>query len=178
MKNSVIIGAVIVIAIIVAVGVVLLNTNRSSSAYTVSTVGTSAYTTVGASSATSSQLSTASTSIGANTTSYTVVLESSSTYGSYLANASGYTLYTYTGDTQNSGTSNCNSSCASDWPPFYTASVAVQPGLSASSFGTITRSDGTKQTTYNGYPLYFFAGDGKPNVVNGNNVGGFKVAVT
>jgi predicted lipoprotein with Yx(FWY)xxD motif len=64
----------------------------------------------------------------------------------------------------------------SNWPVFYAANISAPQGLNASDFGTITRSDGKQQTTYKGYPLYFFIGDHKPGDINGNNVGGFKLA--
>ncbi len=109
-------------------------------------------------------------------THYTINLESSPTLGAYLANGSGFTLYTYTGDVQNGGTSACNGGCAGSWPPFYTATLVLPSGLNASAFGTITRSDGTKQLTYKGWPLYLFAGDSGAGQTNGQNVGGFVVA--
>lgn len=110
--------------------------------------------------------------------SYTVNMASSQSLGTYLTNGSGYTLYYFGQDKANSGASNCNGGCASAWPPFYTATLNLPSGLSSSSFNTIIRGDGTKQLTYNGLPLYFFASDTKSGQVNGNNVGGFTVAST
>ena len=106
------------------------------------------------------------------------MIETSASAGSYLANSRGFTLYTYTNDVPNSGSSTCYSSCAANWPIFYAATVSIPPGLNASDFSVITRTDGTTQTTYKGYPLYFFAADHNPGEINGNNVGGFKVATT
>jgi predicted lipoprotein with Yx(FWY)xxD motif len=78
--------------------------------------------------------------------------------GSFLVDSKGMTLYLYTKDTP--GTSNCYGSCASYWPPLLTngAPVAGQ-GVTASMLGTTTRTDGSVQVTYNGWPLYYFAND-------------------
>ena len=40
--------------------------------------------------------------------------------------------------------------------------MAAKDGLKAADFGTITRADGQKQTTYKGMPLYYFGGDKAP----------------
>lgn len=134
-----------------------------------------------ASSVTSSK---ATTTIGRNATTtigsgpYTVNIGRSPSLGTYLTNGTGYALYYFSGDEANSSTSNCNGGCASAWPPFYSAVLNFPQGLSASDFGTIIRSDGTRQLTYNGLPLYYFKEDTRPGQVSGNNVGGFLVAST
>jgi predicted lipoprotein with Yx(FWY)xxD motif len=57
--------------------------------------------------------------------------------------------------------STCSSACAEVWPPVTsTGKPKAAAGASAADLGTITRSDGTKQVTYKGHPLYFYAGDG------------------
>jgi predicted lipoprotein with Yx(FWY)xxD motif len=54
----------------------------------------------------------------------------------------------------------CSGVCASVWPPVTTSGTAkAGGGAFASDLGTIVRSDGTKQVTYKGHPLYFFAKD-------------------
>ncbi len=183
MKMGIVVLAVVIIAIL-AVGGYLISMSYSKSRGSTVTYSSTAYTSsVQSQSSSIAQSSTipaartASTTIpGVQTQSYTVVMENSTTLGSYLANASGFTLYTYSGDTPNSGDSTCYSSCAANWPVFYGGNLSVAPGLNASNFGTITRTDGTKQTTYKGWPLYFFVADHSPGEVNGNNVGGFNVA--
>lgn len=108
--------------------------------------------------------------------SYQIELETNATYGTYLANATGFTIYTFKADVPYSNVSACTGSCATNWPPFYTANLTLAPGLNATSFNTITRVGGAKQLTYNGWPLYLFVGDGQPGQVNGNEVQDFVVA--
>lgn len=77
--------------------------------------------------------------------------------GSYLADAKGMTLYWFKMDSP--GKSACAGSCVEKWPVYYRESVAAGEGTGAGDFGTITRDDGKKQTTFRGYPLYYWAGD-------------------
>ncbi len=93
--------------------------------------------------------------------------------GSYLVDGGGRSLYYFGKDLPSSGSnaavSNCSGGCAAAWPIFHAAGSAVQ-GISAGDVGEITRPDGSKQTTYRGWPLYFFAGDVKAGDVNGEGV--------
>jgi predicted lipoprotein with Yx(FWY)xxD motif len=84
-----------------------------------------------------------------------------------LTTAKGLTVYTFAADTT-PGKSSCYGSCAAYWPPVIgTASAAAGiPG----TFGTITRTDGTKQVTWNGHPLYTYVGDHGPGTASGNNL--------
>lgn len=83
-----------------------------------------------------------------------------------LTNAKGFTLYWFAPDT--STTSNCNGSCATVWPPAPGPATAGS-GVSG-TLGTITRSDGTAQATYNGHPLYTYSGDTAPGQASGNGL--------
>jgi predicted lipoprotein with Yx(FWY)xxD motif len=87
-----------------------------------------------------------------------------------LTNAAGFTLYWFAPDT--STTSKCTGSCATYWPPV-TAPATAGSGVTG-TIGEITRPDGTKQATYDGHPLYTYAGDSAPgqNKGNGLNVSG------
>ncbi len=181
MNKTMVIGAAIVLLVIVVAGAYFLTSSKSAAKYTTTASITSVSTTqqyITASTTKSTATTTvqATTTVKVNSSSYTINLESSSANGNYLANATGFTLYTSGSDSPNSGASSCYSACATNWPPFYTASLVLPQGLNASSFGTITRTGGAKQTTYKGYPLYFFAGDHSSGEVNGNGLGGFKVA--
>ena len=78
--------------------------------------------------------------------------------GSFLVDSKGMTLYIYTKDTPN--TSTCYGTCISYWPALLTAGAPVAgAGVTASLLGTTTRTDGTIQVTYNGWPLYYYASD-------------------
>jgi len=83
-----------------------------------------------------------------------------------LVNAKGFTLYWFVPDTPTR--SNCNGSCAAYWPPLK-GPVTVSPGV-AGRFGTIKRSDGSLQGTYNGHPLYTYVGDSAPGKASGNGL--------
>jgi predicted lipoprotein with Yx(FWY)xxD motif len=68
----------------------------------------------------------------------------------------------------------CSGACASVWPPVTTSGSATASGAAQSAdLGTITRPDGTKQVTYKGHPLYYYAGDSKPGDINGQNLSQF-----
>jgi predicted lipoprotein with Yx(FWY)xxD motif len=83
-----------------------------------------------------------------------------------LANAKGFVLYWFAPDTPT--TSKCTGSCATYWPPV-AGPVIAGSGITG-TLGTITRPDGTKQASYDGHPLYTYAGDTKPSVASGNGL--------
>ena len=124
------------------------------------------------------QTSTSTQTVGVSTSGYTVDLGFNSSIGFYLTNGTGFTLYMFKVDKPNNGTSACNGSCANNWPPFFASSTKVPPGLNASSFGTITRTDGSKQVTYNGLPLYHFHSDKQPGSALGQGIGSVWYAYT
>ena len=83
-----------------------------------------------------------------------------------LTNAKGFTLYWFALDT--STKSKCNGSCVSFWPPVK-GPATLASGVKG-HLGTITRSDGSTQATFNGHPLYTYKGDSKPGQATGNGV--------
>jgi predicted lipoprotein with Yx(FWY)xxD motif len=82
-----------------------------------------------------------------------------------LTNAAGFTLYSFAPDTP--AKSNCNGTCAQNWPPVH--GPATASGVTG-TFGTIKRSDGSVQATFDGHPLYAFAGDSAPGQNKGNGL--------
>lgn len=95
---------------------------------------------------------------------------SDTSLGTYLTDAQGVTLYSYTKDGQN--VSNCSDQCAANWPPYVLAGIQ---GLSAAEgipgpIGLYVRADGSPQVTYQGKPLYYYKDDAKPGEAKGQNV--------
>jgi predicted lipoprotein with Yx(FWY)xxD motif len=82
------------------------------------------------------------------------------------------TLYFFADDVSGSGTSTCYGACAKFWPVFSVDSPQVSPPLLASDFSVITRTDGTKQTSYKGWPLYYFSKDTGAGDLKGENIQG------
>lgn len=99
-----------------------------------------------------------------------VQLANNTTFGSILTDTKGVTLYSFAPDVSGDGT--CAGACLVTWPIFYKANPSFGTGLKKEDFGEITRKvDGAKQTTYKGWPLYYFSKDTAPGTVNGDGVG-------
>jgi predicted lipoprotein with Yx(FWY)xxD motif len=144
-----------------AVGAALLVAACSSAASS-SSAAAPAATPAGASSSSSS----------ASAAGGTVIETASSSAGTFLTNGSGRAVYLWVKDTGD--TSTCSGACAGAWPPVTTTgSATASGGAKASDLGTITRSDGTKQVTYDGHPLYYFSGDSGPGTASGQGSDGF-----
>jgi predicted lipoprotein with Yx(FWY)xxD motif len=94
--------------------------------------------------------------------------------GTVLADKKGKTVYWFAKDT--STASACTGACATAWPPVLGMPQAASGSSLTGKFGTISRSDGTVQATYNGHPLYTFEGDTAPGQTNGNGVIAFGAA--
>ena len=102
----------------------------------------------------------------------TVITTKTSSGGSFLTNSAGRAIYLFMADS--TGKSTCSGACASAWPPVVaTGQPTAAGGAQSSDLGTITRSDGTKQVTYDGHPLYYFEGDTGPGTDKGQGVDGF-----
>jgi predicted lipoprotein with Yx(FWY)xxD motif len=100
----------------------------------------------------------------------TVITTKSGSAGAYLTDGSGRAVYLWSKDSMNK--SECSGTCAGAWPPV-PASTIASGGAKASDLGTITRSDGSKQATYDGHPLYYYVGDSGPGQTNGQGSNGF-----
>ncbi len=90
-----------------------------------------------------------------------------------LIGPDGRTLYVFARDVAGNGQSNCNDTCAVNWPP-----LAVSPTAKPiADYTIITRADGKQQWAYKGMPLYYFIKDTKSGDRTGDGVGGnWKVA--
>ena len=97
----------------------------------------------------------------------------STSLGKVLVDAKGRTLYLFEKD--KNGKSACSGACATNWPPLLTSGTPkAGAGARASKLGTTRRSDGTKQVTYGGHPVYRFVLDhNKPGSTKGEGVNAF-----
>jgi predicted lipoprotein with Yx(FWY)xxD motif len=92
--------------------------------------------------------------------------------GSILIDSQGRTLYLWQADT--GAKSTCTGACASAWPPLVTTGKPTAgSGVSNPLLGITKRANGSEQVTYNGHPLYRFAGDTAPRQTNGQGSTGF-----
>jgi predicted lipoprotein with Yx(FWY)xxD motif len=148
--------------VVAAVGTALLVTACAS--------GSSSAPGTGASAAGAPATGTASASGAASTgTEITTAAASGSTF---LTDGSGRAVYLWMKDTGDA--SQCSGACAGAWPPVpATGTVTAGGSAVASDLGTITRSDGTKQVTYDGHPLYYFSGDSGAGMASGQGSDGF-----
>lgn len=148
------VAAIVVIVVVAGVAAYFVLVPSKSTSTTTSTQSTTTATTT-----TTSTTSTATTASTSSAPVYSVQVGNSASIGHYLENGSGFTLYMFGNDKPGNGTSTCTGTCAAAWPPFYASTLNLPSNLSSTSFSTITRSDGSKQTTYNGWPLYYYVSD-------------------
>jgi predicted lipoprotein with Yx(FWY)xxD motif len=120
----------------------------------------------GGNSSSSSAMPAASSSAG------TSVMSASTALGKIVTDGQGRTLYQFAKDTTKH--SNCTGACATNWPPF-TASgnPGAGNGVSAGAISVVKRSDGAKQVTLDGHPLYYFSGDQSAGQMTGQGVNEF-----
>jgi predicted lipoprotein with Yx(FWY)xxD motif len=104
-----------------------------------------------------------------NTPKYGVQLADNSKFGKVLTDSAGNTLYFFSVDAD--GSSGCTGNCIVTWPVFYTKIATFGDGLDPHDFATISRGDGKQQTTYKGWPLYYYNSDAKAGDINGDQVG-------
>ena len=88
--------------------------------------------------------------------------------GRYLTDAKGMTLYWFKKDSI--GKSVCTDGCLEKWPAYFREKIQAPMGVDAKDFGVITRSDGKRQSTFRGYPLYYFFKDGAQGDTFGHGV--------
>lgn len=90
--------------------------------------------------------------------------------GKVVVDGNGRTVYIFDKDT--SGKSNCEGDCLAKWPVVPAGESAPQlDGIDASLVGSVTRSDGSKQLSIGGLPIYLFAQDTKAGEAKGQAVG-------
>jgi predicted lipoprotein with Yx(FWY)xxD motif len=104
----------------------------------------------------------------AATASSTALAVRSTSLGKILTDGRGFTVYDFEAD---KGTkSACSGACATAWPPVPATGAAapkVGTDVKESLVGQTTGTNGTKQLTYDGRPLYYYAGDTAPGSTTG-----------
>jgi predicted lipoprotein with Yx(FWY)xxD motif len=102
--------------------------------------------------------------------SYTLALSS----GGYLTGEDGKSLYVFAKDTKANDSQCTSDQCVQNWPAWTIDSgetVVAGDGVTG-TIATFARADGSMQVSYNGHPLYTFAGDSKAGDTNGDGIGG------
>lgn len=127
---------------------------------------------VGGASATAAGGSYSTPAAGGGAPSSTSIGVGNTSLGSVLVDGQHLTLYVFSKDTAGNGKSACAGTCATTWPPLIVTSVPPNPTGASGKLATITRTDGTLQLTYNGMPLYRYAGDKSPGDTSGNGIAG------
>jgi predicted lipoprotein with Yx(FWY)xxD motif len=94
-----------------------------------------------------------------------------SAYGRIIFDGRGRALYAFTRDTRGGRTSTCYGTCATAWPVYYAGTtLSGGVGINRSLIGTIKRTNGKRQVTYNGWPLYYYVGDTRTGQVSCQNI--------
>jgi predicted lipoprotein with Yx(FWY)xxD motif len=144
-----------------------LSACASSASSSSSTPATSAPATSAPAAAASSPASSApASSAPASSASATTLGKTTINGTAVVTNSKGMTLYWFVPDT--STASKCTGSCATYWPPLIGPATA-ESGVTG-TLGTITRPGGAVQVTYDGHPLYTYAGDSGPGQAKGNGL--------
>lgn len=96
----------------------------------------------------------------------------SGSMGTYLTADKGRAVYLWEAD--HGGKSNCKNACAAVWAPVLTTGMPHSAGsVKSADLGTIRRSDGTMQVTYDQHPLYYYAPDTSAGQTTGQGSNGF-----
>lgn len=90
--------------------------------------------------------------------------------GQIVVDGKGMSVYYFTKDTKDSGTSACTGGCLTAWPPVLTTAEKPTADGVTGALGTIATPDGKKQVTINGMPIYYFAKDTAAGDILGQGV--------
>jgi predicted lipoprotein with Yx(FWY)xxD motif len=93
-----------------------------------------------------------------------------STAGQIVVDKEGKSVYFFTKDVKDSGTSACKDACAAAWPAVTTTSTAPAVDGVSGTIGTIGTAGGSKQITINGMPIYYFSKDNKAGDILGQGL--------
>ncbi|MFJ4621892.1 SCO0930 family lipoprotein [Streptomyces sp. NPDC088812] len=171
-------GAVSVLALTTACGQESGSSNASQNVGATAQAGViagvgSGYGGVGAGTSPSASASAGAAGAAAGTgTAGELSVSANAELGKVLIDADGITLYRFDADTAEPPKSNCDGDCATTWPPVPADDATAGDGIDKSLLGEVTRSDGTKQLTVDGWPVYRYAKDTNAGDTNGQGVGG------
>lgn len=102
----------------------------------------------------------------------TVLVRSHAEQGDVLVDRGGRTLYMFDRDEQGGPAIACTGSCTNTWQPL-TVDDDPAPGENVTAeIGTVRRTDGTRQVTADGWPLYYFGSDDVAGEIGGQGVDG------
>ena len=105
----------------------------------------------------------------------TITALNDSELGEYIADESGIALYVFTKDSKGvdgaDPVSACEGGCLETWPVFHAGELRAPDGLDAALFGVYVRPDGTYQSTYKGWPLYYHNLDAAAGELHGHGIG-------
>jgi predicted lipoprotein with Yx(FWY)xxD motif len=87
-----------------------------------------------------------------------------------VVDAKGMSVYFFTKDVKDSGTSACTGACTAAWPPVLTDSGTPAVEGMTGTAGTISTPEGKKQVTVNGLPVYYYVKDKAPGDITGQGV--------
>jgi predicted lipoprotein with Yx(FWY)xxD motif len=102
---------------------------------------------------------------------------SSTGLGKVVVDDQGFTLYVFGHDSAKPSRATCDGECALTWEPVSAKDSVTVEGVDQRAVGAVTRSDGTKQMTYEGWPLYRYLPDQKPGDTTGQGQGGLWFAI-
>jgi predicted lipoprotein with Yx(FWY)xxD motif len=89
--------------------------------------------------------------------------------GTYVVDGKGLSLYLFEKDKGKK--SSCYGACAKVWKPLTVKGTpSAGTGLKRALLSTTKRTDGTKQVTYGGHPLYYYDDDHKAGQTEGQGV--------
>lgn len=94
----------------------------------------------------------------------------SSGAGQIVVDAKGMSIYFFTKDVKDSGTSACTGACITAWPPVLTESDSPAVDGVTGTVGTIATPEGKKQVTVNGLPVYYYIQDKAAGDITGQGV--------
>ena len=94
----------------------------------------------------------------------TEIVVDDSDFGPMLFDRTGQAIYLF--DVETTSQPRCYDECAQAWPPVYAdGSPVAGRGVDQDLLGTVRRREGRLQVTYGGHPLYFYAHEGKHEVL-------------